>query len=75
MWIELLNWNETWKKTINRWPKKDILATLNGGSTDNKNSMQNRIDALYDSAIKAKESGDREAYDDFMRQIRENTNF
>lgn len=64
---------QTWSKTPKNcewWSKDKILATLGGESTDNENSRQRRIDAVFDKALAAKDAWDMEAYNDYMNQIK-----
>ena len=70
MGINTPTWNETLKKW-NKWTSKEnLVATLNGESTDNRNSRQERLDRTFQAALDAKNNGDMAAYEDYMKQIR-----
>lgn len=70
MGINTPTWSETIKK-YGRWTSNEnLVATLNGESTDNKNSRQERLNKTFQAALDAKKNWDMAAYEDYMKQIR-----
>lgn len=68
----------TWSETTKNWGKwksnEELATTLNGAVTWNGEYMkwasrQEYIDILFEKALKARESGDMDAFRDYMDQI------